>query len=83
MPEFAISLHALEQLSARGISEDIVFNVLENPDNIEEESEGQLIYQKIITFENKKDYLVRVFVNPDKTPKLVKTVYKTSKFNKY
>ena len=83
MNKFELSLHAIEQMIFRGVPEEIVFEVLENPDHIGSESEGQLIYQKVVLFDEMKQYLVRVFVNSDKTPNLVKTVYRTSKLSKY
>ena len=83
MPDFLLSAHAIEQINNRGISQEIVFDVLANPDKIELEGEGQLIYQKVISFEGNDDYLVRIFVNSNKIPNLVKTVYRTSKFSKY
>lgn len=84
MNSFELSLHAVEQMKNRGVSEEIVFEVLENPDKIDfEEEEGQLIYQKIVLFNEVKQYLIRVFVNSYKTPNLVKTVYRTSKIQKY
>lgn len=46
--EFAFSKHALEQMNARGIKEEQVDFVMQNPDKIEIESEGQHIFQKII-----------------------------------
>jgi hypothetical protein len=83
MNKFELSLHAIEQMTIRGVPEEIVFEVLENPDKIDFEEEGQLIYQKVVLFEELKQYLVRVFVNSDKTPNLAKTVYRTSKISKY
>jgi hypothetical protein len=83
MLAFELSLHAIEQMESRNISQEVVFEVLNNPDHIEIEIEGQLVYQKIVKFEEEKPYLVRVFVNTNKTPNLVKTVYRTSKFLKY
>ena len=47
MNKFELSLHAIEQIKIRGVSEEIIFEVLENPDKIDYENEGQLIYQKI------------------------------------
>ena len=70
-------------MKIRGVPEEIIFEVLENPDNIYSENEGQLIYQKVVLFDGLKQYLVRVFVNSDKIPNLVKTVYRTSKLSKY
>ncbi len=83
MNKFELSFHAIEQMKIRGVPEEIVFDVLENPDKIDFEEEGQLIYQKVVLFEGLKQYLVRVFVNSDKSPNLVKTVYRTSKISKY
>lgn len=83
MNKFELSFHAIEQMKIRGVSEQIVFEVLENPDKIDFEEDGQLIYQKVVLFDGMKQYLVRVFVNSDKTPNLVKTVYRTSKISKY
>jgi hypothetical protein len=40
------------------------------------------VYHKTLQ-ENDKYYLYRVFVNHDKKPPLVVTVYKTSKIEKY
>ena len=69
MNKFELSLHAIEQMKIRGVSEEIIFEVLENPDKIDYENEGQLIYQKIVLFDEMKQYLVRVFVNSNKIPK--------------
>ena len=83
MPEFQLSKHALEQIQIRGISQDEVFEVLANPDKIEIEEEGQVVYQKIILSDGGNHFLIRVFVNSNKIPNLIKTVYRTSKFSKY
>ena len=83
MPKFLLSAYAIEQIDNRGLLKDIVFDTLANPDKIENEGEGQLIYQKMISSEGTDDYLVRVFVNSNKIPNLVKTAYRTSKFSKY
>jgi hypothetical protein len=60
MPEYVISIHAKEQIEARGISEETVFETLEYPDSIINEEDGQFIFQKIVSFENGKDYLVQL-----------------------
>ena len=60
MNKFELSLHAIEQMKIRGVIEEIVFEVLENPDYIYSESEGQLIYQKVVLFDEMKQDLVRV-----------------------
>ena len=54
MNKFELSLYAIEQMKIRGVIEEIVFEVLENPDHIYSESEGQLIYQKVVLFDEMK-----------------------------
>jgi hypothetical protein len=83
MNKFELSLHVIERMKIGGVPEEIIFKVLENSDKIESENKGQLIYQKIVLFDALKQYLVRVFVNSDETPDLVKTVYRISKLSKY
>ena len=65
----------------RNISMEIVLKILEDPKEIIFENE-QTIYQSIVSFENEKEYLVRIIVNSLKNPKTVITVYKTSKLKK-
>ncbi|MBK7873946.1 MAG: DUF4258 domain-containing protein [Saprospiraceae bacterium] len=61
--------------------EEEVLAVVENPDQIVEE-DGLQVYQSILK-SGEKNYLLRCFVNTDKVPPVVITVYKTSKINKY
>jgi len=63
---FVLSKHALDQIKLRGISEEIIWNTLENPDHIVTE-EGKKVYQSLV--EN-GGFLIRIFVNYRKTPKL-------------
>jgi len=79
--KFAWSKHSLEQLERRGISASLVENVLKDPDQVITEG-SQTIYQAVIE-EQKKSYLVRIFVNSDKNPPLIITACKTSKIGKY
>jgi len=80
---FELSAHAIEQAELRQIANDQIFITLEKPDMIIDEENGQLVYQKVQNEGNSKSYLYRVFVNSNKNPKLVKTVYRTSKIEKY
>ena len=68
-------MHALEQMALRNISKDIVTQVLKNPNTTIKEK-NKTIYQSIVIFEVEK-YLVRVFVNTEKQPNVIITVYKT------
>ncbi len=75
---FEFSSHSLEQIKLRSITKEIVELVINEPDEIIIEENNQQIFQKII-----ENYLYRVFVNSNKTPSIIKTVYRTSKINKY
>jgi len=84
MTDFRISNHASEQMEARGISEETVQEILRNPQQSIPEGKEKVIYQSILEDEaTQKNYLVRIVVNIIKDPKLVITVYRTSKINKY
>ena len=76
--KFEYSLHCLEQISLRSISKEIVEIVLNEPDATIQEDDNQQVFQKVV-----ENYLYRVFINTNKNPALIKTVYRTSKINKY
>ncbi len=83
---YVMSNHVLERAQERGISLLTIDAILENPHQIiadESGETGQQVYQSIVSFEEKGDYLVRVFVNTAKAPPVVKSAYKTSKISKY
>lgn len=80
--KYNYSKHSLEQMALRGISQEQVDLTIKSFDKCLTESEGQYVYQKIFVFD-KESYLIRVFINKDKEPPLIKTVYKTSKIDKY
>ena len=81
MPEFSISNHAREQMELRGISEEVLMKILNVAQQVITEGDKR-IYQSIINFED-GNYLVRIFVNIEKEPFNVITVYRTSKIDKY
>ena len=76
---FKFSKHALEQMELRGILKETVRKVLLTPDHIKTE-DGKKVYQSIL--EDGRS-LIRIFVNHKKNPKVIITVYKTSKIKKY
>ena len=80
--EFEFSIHALERMQFRGISEDDVQEVLKNFDSAINQDTDVMIFSKIL-IESNKPWLYRVFVNTAKRPFLVITVYRTSKIEKY
>ena len=77
--DFKFSKHALEQMELRGIFKETVRKVLLTPDHIKTE-DGKKVYQSIL--EDGRS-LIRIFVNYKKDPKVIITVYKTSKIKKY
>lgn len=78
---YQFSLHSLDQLIKRNITQEMALWIIENATEITEQ-EGVTVYQNTI-LENNKTYLIRVFVNQHKTPPLIITAYKTSKIQKY
>ena len=79
---FKYSKHALEQIRNRHLDKKIIGNSLSKLDKQIKDTSGLTVYHKLAQ-ENGKHYLYRVFVNHDKKPPLVVTVYKTSKIDKY
>ncbi len=84
MPEINISKHARSQMEERGISEEMVLEIIASPGQTLPDGPEKLIYQSIKFFKlDNRNFLVRVFVNIIKQPNLVITVYRTSKIEKY
>jgi len=84
MAEIKISKHAKEQMDERGISEEMLMNIIVSPQQSIPDEPEKMIYQSVEYFaEDKREFLVRVFVNTIKQPNLVITVYRTSKIKKY
>jgi len=80
--DIEFSNHALKQMEIRSISEEVILEIMVNPDEILNQDVSTSIYTKLISeFENR--YLYRVFVNITKRPPLIITAYKTSKIDKY
>lgn len=80
--EFTFSKHALDQITYRGISIEMVLSVVNYPDLIIQQDEGIRIYTKLVE-ESSKFYLYRVFVNYVKNSMVIITAYRTSKIKKY
>ena len=76
------SNHALRQIEARNISQEIILLIIQHPDKVLKQDSSTTIFTKLID-ETEKRYLYRVFVNTAKKPQLIITAYKTSKIDKY
>ena len=80
--KFRISAHAREEMTRRCINPAEVESVLAAPGQIVREHGGVMCYQSPVTHHGKQ-YLLRVMVNEAAEPKVVVTIYKTSKLSKY
>jgi hypothetical protein len=80
--EIEFSKHSVNQMRLRSIYSKIVELIIQNPDSIITQDYKTKIYSKLLV-EESKTYLYRVFVNENKTPPMIITVYKTSKIEKY
>ncbi len=78
MKQITFIQHALDRLKERGINEELVIKVIENPDNIDPESQRRRIAQKLI---NGK--LLRVVYDDEDESIVVISAYRTSKVDKY
>ena len=80
---YRLTDHAHAEISRRQISESAVEQVLSAPEQAEVVREGRIVYQsRIQSSEGGKVYLLRVFVDVDRDPAEVVTVYRTSKIGK-
>lgn len=86
MPEpivgFILTPHAVFELQRRGLDEAIVRQVLAAPEQRDTVRLGRDVLQSRLEIEGKR-YLVRVFVDIDRRPAEVVTVYRTSNVDKY
>ena len=84
MDKIIFSKHAKEQMLRRGITREIVMLVISHPEETlaDEEDVTATIYQSLIKEDNQR-FLLRVFINKDKFPHEIITLYKTSKIKKY
>jgi hypothetical protein len=86
MPEpivvFVLTQHATVVLQRRGLDEAIVRQVLAAPEERKAVRPGRDVLQSRIEIADKR-YLVRVFVDVDRSPAEVVTAYRTSKIDKY
>ena len=82
--DFVLTDHALKEMARREITHEDVRIVLANPEQMEMVREGRTVYQaKLEMGEPPKTYLLRVFMDIDRKPPHVVTVYRTSKIEKY
>jgi len=82
LAQYRITDHAAVEMRRRGIDETVVRRVLVAPEQRYTTGPGREVLQSRIAFAN-KTYLVRVFVDFDRNPPAVVTVYRTGNIAKY
>jgi uncharacterized protein DUF4258 len=80
--KYRITNHAAFEMARRDISESIVQRVLTTPEQRRAVRQGRDVLQSRIAF-GSETYLVRVFVDTNRQPAEVVTVYRTSNITKY
>ena len=81
---FRLTDHALREMSRRGIPEETVYEIIETHEQEYEVRKGRKVYQaRRREGDPPRIYLYRVFVDVDRRPIEVVTVYRTSKVDKY
>lgn len=80
---FRLSNHAIEEMERRGIPREILYPVLNNPQQVIAERDGKKAYQSQIDFGGGKMFLLRAIVNDEAYPAVVITVYRTRNILKY
>jgi hypothetical protein len=84
VPDYVLSEHALFEMERRGISESVVRSVLASPGQRIDVRPGRIVLQSRVSMgEPAKQYLLRVFIDTDREPAEVVTVYRSSKIAKY
>ena len=80
--DFIITDHAAFEMQRRGISQEMIREVLENPGQRITVREGREVFQNRLD-SGGKTFLLRIIVDADRNPAEVVTAYKTSKIEKY
>ena len=82
--DFVFTDHALLEIARRNISREEVETVLAKPEQMEMVREGRAVYQAKYDAGNPlKTFVLRVFVDVDRKPPYIVTVYRTSRIEKY
>ena len=80
--DFVITEHAAFEMRRRDIDEATLRSVLATPEQRSSVRSGRDVLERRVTVED-KEYVVRVFVDIDRAPAEVVTVYRTTKIRKY
>lgn len=77
--------HARGQMQRRGLRENDVRHTRARPDTVRPVGPGRVVAERMLIMDqaSPRSYLLRVFVDIDRSPAEVVTVYRTSKTSKY
>ena len=78
LSQAVLTEHAIRQLARRQVTAADVHHVLAAPEQVTEVRAGRVVAQGLMA-----GYLLRVFVDVDRNPPEVVTVYRTNKIDKY
>jgi hypothetical protein len=77
-----LTAHALAEMARRGVDLSVVASIIARPEQRLGVRPGRDVLQSRVRIDGKA-YVVRVFVDVDRSPPEVVTVYRTSKIGKY
>jgi hypothetical protein len=84
LQNYELTDHARLEMQRRAITESEVQAVLAAPEQSEEVRTGRCVYQsRMASAISSKMFLIHVFVDVDRDPAEIVTVYRTSKIDKY
>jgi hypothetical protein len=78
-----LSAHAREEMIHRGISEEEIRAVLRAPGQVESARPGRIVLSGLQQATGQRTFVLRVFVDIDRSPPVVVTAYRSSKISKY
>jgi hypothetical protein len=82
--DFVISAHVRSEMERRGITEEIVQQVVASAEQRVRVSERRIVlHSRVLMEAPPKMYLIRVVIDVDRRPAEVVTVYRTTKVDKY
>ncbi len=80
--DYTITDHADFEIGRRGLKSETIDQVLKHPEQRFDIRRGRVVLQSR-SQESGKEFLIRVFVDVDRTPAEVVTAYSTTKIGKY
>lgn len=84
LSEAVLTAHARGEMERRGISEGMIRAVLDAPDEVRPVRTGRVVAQSVVRHgPTSAKYLLRVFVDIDRSPPEIVTAYLTSRIAKY